>query len=370
MKKYWMVLISIIMIVSLVSCAKSEPIETTEDETVVTEDTTATEEEDLSTAEEDVPINEEDASIDLGNGYSFIPNISDSSDSNESSMYSLILKDGVEEARLEYEKTPLTYVGTYNDKFYFNSGVLEPSSVYIYDPQVSEFEEVGVELFLVGFDRESAHSLSDMDNMGIIDDRYVLATSFYATDAANGFGHAYLFDLETNESTDLGPAQDIAVASDGIYWTTTDPYNHYREPFNIVVYKSSRSGENIKTVKTIPIDVDPDESLYCVGHIDRRTVTWSFQDRPSVKEVYRDGDNDYILKEDLEVKEEPSADAKTKNRNELSEDGQKNALPGDDAVLKEGTVVTCLEIQGQWMRIPSGWISYSKDGRFTVTYAE
>ena len=54
-------------------------------------------------------------------------------------------------------------------------------------------------------------------------------------------------------------------------------------------------------------------------------------------------------------------DARWKGKNELSKDGQKNALNQEKAVLKAGTKVTVKEVKnignGTWIRIPSGWIA-------------
>lgn len=63
----------------------------------------------------------------------------------------------------------------------------------------------------------------------------------------------------------------------------------------------------------------------------------------------------------LKVRDGAGTGARWKNKNELSKDGQKNALNQEKAVLKAGTKVTVKEIKtignDTWIRIPSGWIA-------------
>ena len=66
---------------------------------------------------------------------------------------------------------------------------------------------------------------------------------------------------------------------------------------------------------------------------------------------------DYKLKTNLYVRKGPGKKYKIKKRSQLTEDGKKHAVKKSKrAILKKGTEVTCLEVRGNWMRIPSGWI--------------
>lgn len=69
----------------------------------------------------------------------------------------------------------------------------------------------------------------------------------------------------------------------------------------------------------------------------------------------------YTTQVDLKVRVGAGTDARQKNRNELSADGQKHALAGTKACLKTGTRVTVQEIKSigndVWIKIPSGWIA-------------
>lgn len=87
---------------------------------------------------------------------------------------------------------------------------------------------------------------------------------------------------------------------------------------------------------------------------------------------YRDYkiDINYVLVEDCAVREEASASSKQKTYDELSDDAKKHAVEGENAVLKKGTVVTCLEVKDDWMRIPSGWICCRDDSKLYVDIRE
>ena len=69
----------------------------------------------------------------------------------------------------------------------------------------------------------------------------------------------------------------------------------------------------------------------------------------------------YTTQVDLKVRDGAGTNARQKNRNELSLDGQRHALVGAKACLKTGTRVTVQEIKNigndVWIKIPSGWIA-------------
>ena len=72
----------------------------------------------------------------------------------------------------------------------------------------------------------------------------------------------------------------------------------------------------------------------------------------------------------LKVRDGAGIDKRWKLRSELSQDGQKNAKDSINAVLKQGTKVTCLgmkEIKKDlWIKIPSGWIAARYEGKIYV----
>ena len=65
---------------------------------------------------------------------------------------------------------------------------------------------------------------------------------------------------------------------------------------------------------------------------------------------------DYTTQVYLRVRTGPSTSYRWKKRSELTTDGKRHAQPGTYAVLKKGTEVTVLQVSGNWIRIPSGWI--------------
>lgn len=76
--------------------------------------------------------------------------------------------------------------------------------------------------------------------------------------------------------------------------------------------------------------------------------------------IYTIGKN-YTLQVDLNVRYGAGTNYGIKKYNELTEDGKKHAYIQTNAVLKKGTVVTCLEIikngQDIWLKIPSGYVA-------------
>lgn len=80
----------------------------------------------------------------------------------------------------------------------------------------------------------------------------------------------------------------------------------------------------------------------------------------------------YTVGVDLKVRDGAGTNYRQKNRDELTDDGQKNAYNYTTAVLKPGTKVTLLEKKVVnnseiWGRIPSGWIALKYNGK---TYVE
>ena len=78
----------------------------------------------------------------------------------------------------------------------------------------------------------------------------------------------------------------------------------------------------------------------------------------------------YTLQVDLNVREFAGTSQRIKQYSELTEDGKKHAFNQNNAVLKTGTRVTCLDIvkigNDEWIKIPSGYIAGFYDGKFYV----
>lgn len=75
----------------------------------------------------------------------------------------------------------------------------------------------------------------------------------------------------------------------------------------------------------------------------------------------------YTLQVDLNVRYGAGTSNAIKKYNELTVDGKKHAYIQTNAVLKKGTVVTCLEIvkngQDIWLKIPSGYVAGYYQGK-------
>ena len=92
-----------------------------------------------------------------------------------------------------------------------------------------------------------------------------------------------------------------------------------------------------------------------VDLIKRYNLAW--YDNPGVPatKTYEPG-KVYTLQSDMYVRQSPNG---TKIKfDSLTEDGKKNGKYDDEgnAILKKGTRVTCREMSGNWMQIPSGWV--------------
>lgn len=73
------------------------------------------------------------------------------------------------------------------------------------------------------------------------------------------------------------------------------------------------------------------------------------------KVTYKAG-NTYTIQVPLKVRKTASTSGKWLKTAELTTDAKKHAENGEYAVLKKGTKVTCQQVKGNWIRIPSGWI--------------
>lgn len=75
----------------------------------------------------------------------------------------------------------------------------------------------------------------------------------------------------------------------------------------------------------------------------------------------------YTLQVDLNVRTGAGTSYKIKKYSELTVDGKKHAYLQTNAVLKKGTVVTCLDIikvgQDIWLKIPSGYVAGYYQGK-------
>lgn len=75
----------------------------------------------------------------------------------------------------------------------------------------------------------------------------------------------------------------------------------------------------------------------------------------------------YTLRANMKVRTGPGTGYRWKKRSELTTMGRAYSQNQTNAVLKTGTRVTCLQITGNWMKIPSGWICIRSGGAVYIS---
>ena len=77
----------------------------------------------------------------------------------------------------------------------------------------------------------------------------------------------------------------------------------------------------------------------------------------------------YQIQTNLRVREGPGKEYRILNRDELSPNDYENSVDSKtttDALMEEGKTVICLGMEGDWMRIESGWICVYDEGEILV----
>jgi len=93
----------------------------------------------------------------------------------------------------------------------------------------------------------------------------------------------------------------------------------------------------------------------CMDYLTKSGATSAPAYTPSNASAYAVG-RTYQLISDMRVRTGPGTGYRQRAYSELTADGKRHALAGSLACLRAGTQITCLEMRGDWMRIPSGWI--------------
>jgi len=75
----------------------------------------------------------------------------------------------------------------------------------------------------------------------------------------------------------------------------------------------------------------------------------------------------YTLRANMKVRTGPGTGYRWKKRSELTTMGRAYSQNQTNAVLKTGTRVTCMQIIGNWMKIPSGWICIRSGGAVYIS---
>ena len=114
------------------------------------------------------------------------------------------------------------------------------------------------------------------------------------------------------------------------------------------------------------VEQDPPESEDPPVTVEKNTPETEEGQSDSLYEVGKE----YILKDDMKVRKGPSTDSEWVKTSELAEEDKDKALEGDDAVLKKGSTVKCVDADGDWIKIASGWICGNEKGRVYIIVAE
>lgn len=121
--------------------------------------------------------------------------------------------------------------------------------------------------------------------------------------------------------------------------------------------KTLKKGNIVKCIRTRGNWIKYSKGWICGKQGDKKYVKIY---KASNTLVIKVGKN-YKLAKALYVRKGPGTSYAIKKRSSLTADARKHAITGTTkAMLKKGTIVTCLEKKGDWMRIPSGWICCKK----------
>ena len=214
----------------------------------------------------------------------------------DTTQYAYIYRNGKKYVKFKLpESRRMTCIGKYKGKYYFNvdEGGVSAVGVYSYKPGDKKFKRVCKNLNFESFKKEYRSYEYARKHSGIMGKRYILARRYFPTDAFDGFGAFYTYDLKKNKKRSLGDARDVICIGKKIYWTTTTPYEYGESKKASIVVKSSNcSGKKIETVKSIPFGNLG--ATYGSGSIDEQYVTWDFMvakgdsyDSATIKQKYR-----------------------------------------------------------------------------------
>lgn len=79
------------------------------------------------------------------------------------------------------------------------------------------------------------------------------------------------------------------------------------------------------------------------------------EQEPEAKSPFKEGEQ-YVTQTELRIREGASKEARIKKKGEIKTGSSRDLQPGEDAVLKKGVTVNCLETDGDWIKTEYGWI--------------
>ena len=126
-----------------------------------------------------------------------------------------------------------------------------------------------------------------------------------------------------------------------------------------------KTGTKVKCIGTSGNWIKISSGWICGKENNSYYITKATSAMQSKKTVKIKAGYNYRLTKALCVRKGPGKKYKIKKRSSLSASAKKYAMSGTKAKFKKGTVVTCLQKKGDWMRVPSGWIC-CKAGNVTL----
>lgn len=171
---------------------------------------------------------------------------------------------------------------------------------------------------------DQAYNLSD-----------VMDTVTYTASPNEGLSNGDKVTLHAYYDETMGRNRGIKLTN--LSWTVEVQGLGDTETGQVDTSNQNTTFENTSSVDINHADLSSDNSAYKVGSI-------------------------YTVQDVLRVRENPDINARHIKRDELASEDYANSVDYPDALLQKGTLVECMEMSGNWMRIASGWICVN-DGK-------
>ena len=154
--------------------------------------------------------------------------------------------------------------------------------------------------------------------------------------------------------------EEYFVGDDGLYMVLGKNFTEHPEEFINVMSFGEITVDYYSRDSFFRTAIEKEEEYAAEKYGEDGDWPELFSDIPyAVNGMYEPG-KEYVLLYDMNVRESPSKESRVLNASELSDEDRDKAVEGDNAVLRKGSTVTCLETDGSWIRTGSGWICGSE----------
>lgn len=164
-------------------------------------------------------------------------------------------------------------------------------------------------------------------------------------------------DCETTCASVASVCLNAAGISAPRYMDSSTIQSFFKGRTDFITIKDSKYTSKDTYLEAGDILVSPGKHT-CIVISSPNTPTGSSSAKPatSTKTLTFKAGKEYTLVTDLNVRSGASKKYGIVKYSDLSSDAKKHAVSSTLAVLKKGTVVSCLKVSGSWIKIPSGWI--------------